>query len=181
MDVRAMFNGQYHAALAMLRQTIERCPDGLWLEGENGHGVLAHRLPHAVQHRSLPAAEGGRLPALAGPPHAAEDLGDDEPPAERAPYAKDEILAYLDDLDSRIDAGVERVDLEASDCGFYRYSLNKLDHQAMNVRHVQQHVGQLSERLFAAGIETDWMGRRYGPGRPAQSTRLRGRVVAVSR
>jgi len=30
MDVRAALKSQYHAALATLKQAIDRCPDDLW-------------------------------------------------------------------------------------------------------------------------------------------------------
>src|SRR5262245_29337943 len=30
-SLRGMFKSQYHAALAMLRETIEQCPEDLWL------------------------------------------------------------------------------------------------------------------------------------------------------
>ena len=35
----------------------------------------------------------------------------------------------------------------------------KLSHELMNLRHLQGHVGQLSELLLARGIETDWIGK----------------------
>lgn len=155
-----MLKGQYHAALAMLRQAIERCPDELWLEGAHGRAfwrIAYHTVFYTDLYLQPKEADFRRWP---GHRDAATDLGDERPPGPCEPYTKDEILAYLDDLDSRIDAGVERVDLDSTDCGFHWYSLNKLDHQVMNVRHVQQHAGQLSERLFAAGIDLDWMGRR---------------------
>jgi len=34
MNVRAALKGQYHAALAMLKQAIEQCPDELWDGGQ---------------------------------------------------------------------------------------------------------------------------------------------------
>jgi hypothetical protein len=38
--------------------------------------------------------------------------------------------------------------------------MTKLSHQIMNVRHIQGHVGQLSELLMQRGIDTDWVSRR---------------------
>jgi hypothetical protein len=34
----------------------------------------------------------------------------------------------------------------------------KLDHQLMNVRHIQHHVGQLDDRLRLVGADLDWAG-----------------------
>ncbi|MCW5942749.1 MAG: DinB family protein [Fimbriimonadaceae bacterium] len=160
MDVPSVLKGQYHASLAMLRQTIERCPDALWTEGAERRGfwrIVYHTLFFTDLY--LQPKESDFRP---WPNHRADapDLGDEGPPAVCDPYTKKELLDYLADLDARIDAGVDRLDLETADCGFYWYDIPKLDHQVMNVRHVQQHVGQLTERLFAAGVDLDWMGKR---------------------
>jgi len=42
--------------------------------------------------------------------------------------------------------------------------MSKLSHQIMNLRHIQGHVGQLSELLMAKGIDTDWTAKSSGWG-----------------
>jgi hypothetical protein len=37
--------------------------------------------------------------------------------------------------------------------------MSKLSHELMNLRHIQGHVGQLSELLMVAGIDTRWIAR----------------------
>jgi hypothetical protein len=76
-------------------------------------------------------------------------------------YSKAEILEYIDLLDAHVDAAVDALDLDAGDTGFSWYTkMTKLDHQLMNLRHLQGHVGQMSEILMANGIETTWIGIR---------------------
>ncbi len=53
--------------------------------------------------------------------------------------------------------------LAAGETGFSWYpSMSKLSHELMNLRHLQGHVGQLSELLMAHGIDTDWVARSGG-------------------
>jgi hypothetical protein len=84
----------------------------------------------------------------------------EEGPTEE-PLTQGDVTAYIDDIRSRIGATVDALDLDTDDPGFHWYkNINKLEHELLSIRHVQGHVGQLSERLFAAGIETDWISRR---------------------
>ena len=49
-------------------------------------------------------------------------------------------------------AAVDRLDLDAWECGFPWYRLPKLDHQINNIRHIQHHAALLAGRLrLAAG------------------------------
>jgi len=161
MDTRRALKSQYHAALAMLRQTIERCPDGVWLAGEHPrtvwrvayHALFTTHLYLQPNEAAFTPWEGHReeanfVEALPWPPHAT--------PKPCTPYARSEMLAYLDLLDAMIGPCVDALDLDATECGFWWYQLPKLDHQILNIRHVQQHTGQIAERLCTAGVELDW-------------------------
>ncbi len=56
------------------------------------------------------------------------------------------------------------MDLDSDSTGFSWYpNMTKLSHELMNLRHIQGHVGQLSELLMARGIDVNWIGRRAGP------------------
>ena len=69
-----------------------------------------------------------------------------------------------------IDPTVDQLDLASDETGFSWYkNMSKLSHQLMNLRHMQGHVGQLSELLMARGIDTDWVAqvRRAGALRGA--------------
>ena len=62
--------------------------------------------------------------------------------------------------DDRIDAGIDALDLEAPQCCFPWYTMGKLEHQLVNIRHIQHHAAILSARLRkAAGISIDWVGK----------------------
>jgi hypothetical protein len=75
------------------------------------------------------------------------------------PYTRDEILAYWAVVDGMIDAGVDALDLDAAESGFPWYPISKLEHQLVNLRHVQHHAAALSTRLRReAGIAVPWVG-----------------------
>jgi len=50
----------------------------------------------------------------------------------------------------------ERLNLEA-ESGFHWLPFSKLELQLYNLRHIQQHVGELYERLDRQNIELDWV------------------------
>jgi hypothetical protein len=48
-----------------------------------------------------------------------------------------------------------------AESGFYWLPMNKLELQIYNIRHLQQHTGELMERLGSrAGVEVDWVGMK---------------------
>jgi hypothetical protein len=52
------------------------------------------------------------------------------------------------------------MDLEAQS-GFYWLPFGKLELQFYNIRHIQQHTGELCERVGAIGdIEVEWVGTK---------------------
>lgn len=180
MDVRGALKQQYHAGLAMLRQCIERCPDDLWAADRpdtSADGIVDRAYWRIVLHglyfthlylgqgedalRPPPAdsAIGGRkdFKGMWGPPPSEEpyDFPLGTPACSRA-----EALEYLAYVDGIVNETVDGLDLETEESGFHWYrNITKLSHQILNVRHVQGHVGQLSELLMLRGIDTDWNSR----------------------
>ena len=168
MNVAAALKGQYHAALAALKQTVDECPAKLW--AASGHPSQFWQVAyHALFFTHLylqPNEEAFRpwehhrdeyqfLEALPWPPH--------RPPKLAESYTQDEVLEYWRVCDAMIDPGVDRLDLEASDCGFWWYKMPKLDHQIMNIRHIQEHAAQLEERIRSAtGNPPTWVGGNTG-------------------
>lgn len=163
MLVREALKGQYHAGLAMLNELVTKCPPELWEAGRHPRPfwrVAFHTIffTHLYMQPSMDVFE--PWPKHRDQP---EEIGYREVEAEVpvvAAYSKEEILEYLWFVDDQVNETLDRVDLDSPESGFYWYHLPKLDHQMMNTRHLQQHVGQLSERLLEAGIDQDWMGRR---------------------
>ena len=75
---------------------------------------------------------------------------------------KEEVLAYFEFCQERVDPMVDALDLEA-ESGFYWLPFGKLELQFYNIRHVQHHAGELADRLGTSeNIEIDWVGMRKG-------------------
>ena len=88
------------------------------------------------------------------------DIASESPEAPQpfSPYSPAEVLEYWQLCDDRIDAAVDALNLEAPQCGFPWYKMGTLEHQFVNIRHIQHHAAILSARLRkAAGITVDWV------------------------
>jgi hypothetical protein len=66
------------------------------------------------------------------------------------PCTVEEVRAYGIHCRDLIDAAVDRLDLASPDSGFPWYPMSKLEHQFVNLRHLQHHTGQLADRLRQA-------------------------------
>ncbi|BDI32461.1 hypothetical protein CCAX7_45120 [Capsulimonas corticalis] len=74
--------------------------------------------------------------------------------------SRKDALGYVAFIDSIIDLTLDHLDLDADETGFSWYKgMSKLSHELMNLRHLQGHVGQLSELLLARGIDTHWISK----------------------
>ena len=165
----AILKSQYHASLAMLREAIERCPDDLWSSTEHlnpcwqvAYHVLffAHVYSCRGEAEFVPwehhQADVQYPDGIPGPPDPQSKL-----PLVARPYTKDEALAYWHFVDARIDAAVDAMDLASPDSGFKWYRVPKLEHQLVNLRHIQHHTAQLATRLRTElDIGIDWVGAR---------------------
>lgn len=86
------------------------------------------------------------------------DIEPYEFPEDATPATKEEILDYIDYVDSLVDPIIESLDLDSPESGFHWYSnVPKLTHELMNIRHLQGHIGQLSEHLLARGLDVTWI------------------------
>ena len=147
MRAKDSFKSQYHASLAMLRQAIVICPDPLWVSTSYKNPfwqVAFHVLFYT--HLYLQPAEADFIP---WEKHRASlvSLVESERIAEGGePYTKEDILAYLAICLEQVEQQVDALDLEA-ESGFDWLPFNKLEVQIYNIRHIQQHTGELCERL----------------------------------
>jgi len=158
MRIKQAIQSQYHAALAMLRQAIEKCPKTMWADSEYVNPfwrVAYHTLIYT--HFYLSRTEADFVPwekhregmQLLGP--QASDV---------EPYSKADLLDYLAFCLEHVEEQVSAVDLHA-ESGFHWLPFDKLELQFYNIRHIQQHTGELCERLGAHGeIEIDWVGMK---------------------
>ncbi len=155
MDFQQIIRSQFLAALEMLRQTIEKCPENLWNDptDKNKFGHVAY---HALFYTHLylqPAFEDFKPWPKCGDAH---DL---EKPAESC--TQEDILEYLTFCRQQVNEHVPQLNLEAGS-GFYWLPMNKAELQIYNIRHLQQHTGELMERLWSrAEIEVGWVGTKH--------------------
>jgi hypothetical protein len=151
-DLRSALKSQYHAALAMLRAAIERCPEAEWLS--RGHRNAFWQVAyHAVFFTHLYLQQ-NETTFVRWSQHRG---GDDGTGGE--PYSKAQVLEYCSFVDQSVDTAVDGLDLETPESGFSWYKMSKLEHQLVNIRHVQHHGAQLVDRLrSAADIGIKWVG-----------------------
>ena len=174
IELKPILKSQYHAALAMVRDAVERCPDDVWTAP--GHvsafwQVAYHTIffTHLYLHRDetsfqrWPGHQRGvqQEDGLTRPPDPASDL-----PVLPTPYSRAQVLAYWQVCDDMVDSAVDALDLGAPECGFWWYKVSKLEHQLINLRHAQHHAAQLADRLRAATDQhVKWVGASPGHGR----------------
>jgi DinB superfamily len=167
--LRTVLKSQYHAALAMLGEAIQRCPDEVWSSSEHKNAfwqIAYHTLffAHAYLQTDKEAFhpwehhQGGvqHPDGIAGPADPNSSL-----PLIPKPYTKAQVLEYWTFCDQMLDDAVDKLDLESAQSGFPRYPISKLEHQLVNLRHIQHHAAQLADRLrSAADIGIKWVGSR---------------------
>lgn len=177
VDIRAALKEQFHAGLAMLADCAEKCPDDLWSEARSdrdGERVIFRdfwRIAfHTVYFTHLYLGQNedafqpwpDRRPGEEGMWQKPWDLEPFELPGGTEPYSRQDTLNYIAWLRTIIDPTIDSLDLDSEQTGFPWYrNMTKLSHELMTLRHLQGHVGQLSELLMLRGIDTDWISRSH--------------------
>ena len=175
ITLKPVLKSQYHAALVMFRDAVEECPSDLWLA--KGHvsafwQVAYHTLFYT--HLYLHTDEAAFRPWEGHQGDVQHQDGLTAPGDPRStkpllpkPYSKADVLAYWDVCDRMVDRALDGMNLAATECGFWWYPVSKLEHQLINLRHLQHHTAQLADRLrTAVDVHVKWVGSR-----PAHSTR----------
>jgi hypothetical protein len=148
MDTKKIIQSQYLAALAMFRQVIEQCPESLWYDPNKKFKIWS-KAYHVVffVHFYLQTAEKDFV-----------EWEKHHDPDGDISFTKDEVLEYLAFAEKQVLERIPVTDLEA-DSGFHWYPVNKLELQFINIRHIQQHTGELYESLGTReNIELGWVG-----------------------
>jgi hypothetical protein len=153
---------QYRAALAMLKSCVEQYDEDLWRDGEHYRNAAWHIAYHVLFFANIYGSpredmiepwEGqtrdyqilGKTP---WPPH-------EEVVLERI-YSRREILEFLEHVEGFIPGYLEAMEAEA-DCWPFWYSLNQVEFQLNNLRHIQHHTAQLLERQNSRKpIDVEW-------------------------
>jgi hypothetical protein len=170
--LRAALKSQYHAALAMLKNAIELCPESLW--SKSGHTnecwqvayhalFFAHMYGQPNEAAFKPwkdhVADVQYPDGIAGPSDPKSSL-----PLLARPYTKEQVLEHWSFCDGQIDAAVDSIDLHSNESGFWWYPIPKVEHQIVNLRHIQHHTAQLADRARTAVDKgVDWVGARRQP------------------
>jgi len=176
MELRQALKEQYHASLAMLSECVEKCPQTVWTAGEHPRAFwrIAWHAAYFAHNYLVQNAEGFNRSVADWPSAIRTTLGvsdtqkaiDVEPyelPEGVSPLSQRDLLDYISHVGGLVDATVEDLDLDVDETGFPWYpNMSKLSHELMNLRHIQGHVGQLSELLMAGGIDTGWIAKSDG-------------------
>lgn len=152
--LRSVLKSQYHASLEMLRGAIVRCPPEEWSSTAHKNAfwqVSYHTLFFA--HLYLQRDEAA---FTLWEKHRGEGDG-----IAGEPYTQAEVLEYCEFCDRMIDDAVDALDLDRAECGFPWYRMSKLEHQFVNIRHIQHHAGQLIDRIRScANVGIPWVAAR---------------------
>jgi hypothetical protein len=168
MELREALKEQYHGALAMLSECVEKCPEAMWTEGAHPrsfwriafHAAFFTHLYLCQNEDSFRPWPGRKAEIHHGLWQSPAELEPFELPEGDHIYGRNDILDYIQFVDSLIDATVDELDLDSDVTGFPWYTnMGKLSHEIMNLRHIQGHIGQLSERLMASDIDTGWVAK----------------------
>ena len=149
MNTYQIVQSQYYAALEMLKQVIVKCPAALWnAPGDTDpcwrkayHTLFYAHLYLQQKHQDFQTWE----------KHHDPETG--------IPFTQAEVLEYMAFVQQQIDVLVPVLNLE-SESGFEWLPFTKLELQLYNIRHIQQHAGELYEHLGSREkIELDWVSR----------------------
>jgi len=152
MDFAKNIQSQYLASLAMLRQVVIDCPDSLWQDSAYRNvfwNVTYHALfyTHLYMHPGLKhfKAWDKHRPEM----HRMQPVGD--------PYSKADVLEFMDIVCQDVPRLVVDADL-TEPSGFDWLPFNRLEAHMYNIRHLHQHLGELSERLGEVGkMDVRWL------------------------
>jgi hypothetical protein len=150
MDTKQILQSQYLASLAMLKQAIVKCPPDAWDNSQDKDRfwfVAYHTLRYA--HQYLKAQEKG-YPRWEQRPHT--DPG--------FPFLKEEIFKRLAMVEQDVAEQIPQMDLDGK-TGAAGSLANKFELQIYNIRHIQQHTGELYQRLSERNIKLNWASQRY--------------------
>lgn len=154
MDIRETIISQYHSALEMLEETILACPEALWHKPDDGNKfwqVAYHALYYT--HLYLQESEETFQPWTGHREEYRFARGVAEPPDKAV------IVDYLAFCRREVLERTPALVLDAPS-GFDWLKFSKFELQLYSIRHIQQHVGELMERLGSRAAGIDWIGSR---------------------
>lgn len=169
--LRPILKSQLHASLAMLRDAIEKCPDDVWFDERvtNRSWQIAYHVlfyTHLYLHADEKsvrrwAGHQAQVQYPSGLPNPRIEV-DKSLPVFATPYSKAQVLEFWGVCDGMVDGAIDGFDLDAPECGFPWYRMGKLEHQFINIRHIQHHTAQLADRLrVSKDVGVPWVGMKH--------------------
>lgn len=158
--IRTALKFQYHAALKTLREAIEQCPDRMWNDPADATVPFWRVAYHTLFFAHFYLQQDRRDFKPWARTNADAHWESLDGPRVSEGFTRADLLEYWQVCDGMMDSGVDALDLSAAQCGFPWYKMGTLEHQLVNIRHIQHHAAMLSARLREkAGIGIDWFGR----------------------
>lgn len=146
---------QYKASLKMLKNTIEKCPENAWNNDEydSAYWRLVY---HALYFSALYLSENPeKFTPWRGHRDDYEDLGsvirDNKPVVFDKVFTKEEMLEYAESIMVKSENAVRETSADEKS-GFNWLPMSRIGVHLYNIRHLQHHTGQLTERLHRMGI-----------------------------
>jgi hypothetical protein len=169
-NLRDSLISQHRAAIAMLRDAVEKYPDAQWLDNGQTNApwqIAYHTLFFAEYYTRLtwedytPWLNHGvetQVPdGIPGPPDPNSDL-----PLIPDPFSREQIIQYANNCMENMERWINAMDLTSTESGFYWYTISKLEHQIVTIRHTQHGAAQLADRLRSLdpqGEGVKWFGK----------------------
>jgi hypothetical protein len=153
---------QYIASFQMLKISIEKCPDALWVDNSYKN-IFWQVIYHTLHYTNLYLAKNEEsfkpwekhINNWHRFEHLHSSLKQNE---ETFKYSKSELMEYANLIANKVENQVMEEELNVQ-CGFDWLPMNKLELHLYNLRHLQHHIGQLNERLSQHGITgLTWIG-----------------------
>jgi len=154
-----ILTSQFQAALLMLRECIEKCPDEHWdsLIARYTFWQVAYHTLCMVDCR-LDLSDDAWQPHPVFHPAGRADL-EDEYPSRR--FTKAELLAYFGFCLEKLNATIPSETAAALSAPAAGFPFSRAELHIQGIRHTQHHTGQLSASLRRVGVDTRWV--KCGP------------------
>jgi hypothetical protein len=145
MDMQGVLQSQYLAAVKMLREAVVKCPASVW-DASQDKDKFWFKAQHSLYwtHRNLQAFDRRFIPWKG---HRKPDAG--------SPVSRQEILQYLAFIQKQLVENKAATDFRNPRSG--KPDPGKLETAIASIRHIQQHTGELYERLGTReNISLNW-------------------------
>jgi len=145
MNILNVVQSQYLAALKMLKEAIVKCPPSVW-DAPQDKDKFWYKAQHALYwaHRNLQATD----------KHFVPWKGHRKPDG-RVPISKEDLLEYLAFIEKRVADRNTAADFAEPRSQGLRF--DRLEVAIASIRHIQQHTGELYERLGSReGTRLSW-------------------------